>query len=374
MNILFLYINAFSVKGGIQRYNINLMQALLENSKSDSDQKISVISLQDISSDIPSDIQEGIRFQSAQNNRIRFIIQVLKAAVKADIIIFGHLNLAFPLIGILSFWKKKRLILIAHGIEVWNIRSILKSWCLKQFDQVLTVSNFTRGKIVSQGGIHKEVVGILHNTLPNAIVTTTKIIEIPKLKEQYGFTTDDFILLTVCRMSLGDRDKGYDKVITCMSEIVSMCPHVKYLLVGKADIAEQKYLQTLINEKGLTQQVIFKGPVNDEQINDLYQIADCFIMPSKKEGFGIVFIEALSRGIPCIGGNKDGTVDALLNGEAGILIDPDNRAEIINAVRSVVFKTCPEQILDKRYLIKSVQENFSFTTYKTKLNKILLEK
>ena len=55
-------------------------------------------------------------------------------------------------------------------------------------------------------------------------------------------------------------------------------------------------------------------------------------MPSKGEGFGIVFLEALSCGKPVLAGNKDGSVDALLNGKLGTLVDPDDPAEIAEAL------------------------------------------
>jgi len=59
-------------------------------------------------------------------------------------------------------------------------------------------------------------------------------------------------------------------------------------------------------------------------------------MPSKGEGFGIVFLEALSCGKPVIAGNKDGSVDAVLNGKLGVLVDPDDVAEIGEAIIRVL--------------------------------------
>jgi glycosyltransferase involved in cell wall biosynthesis len=68
-------------------------------------------------------------------------------------------------------------------------------------------------------------------------------------------------------------------------------------------------------------------------------------MPSKGEGFGIVFLEALGCGRPVIAGNKDGSVDAVLGGRIGALIDPDNVAELEATVTQLLRGTHPNRTL-----------------------------
>ena len=72
----------------------------------------------------------------------------------------------------------------------------------------------------------------------------------------------------------------------------------------------------------LSESVIFTGYVKDEEVAAHFSIADIYIMPSTKEGFGIIFIEAMFYGKPVIAGNKDGSADALQNGTLGILVNP----------------------------------------------------
>jgi glycosyltransferase involved in cell wall biosynthesis len=55
-------------------------------------------------------------------------------------------------------------------------------------------------------------------------------------------------------------------------------------------------------------------------------------MPSTGEGFGIAFLEAMACGVPVIGGNRDGSVDPLADGELGIVIDPDHEDQLIAAI------------------------------------------
>jgi glycosyltransferase involved in cell wall biosynthesis len=94
-------------------------------------------------------------------------------------------------------------------------------------------------------------------------------------------------------------------------------------------------------------------------------------MPSKGEGFGIVFLEALACGKPVIAGNKDGSRDALLDGELGILVDPDNIDEIAETIVKVLKKDVPEKLLDGKYLRKRVLEVYGFDKFKERVRDLL---
>ena len=78
--------------------------------------------------------------------------------------------------------------------------------------------------------------------------------------------------------------------------------------------------------------MVFAGQVADAELADYFALADVFAMPSTGEGFGIVFLEAAASGLPVIGGNRDGSVDALAEGRIGRLVDPHSREDIEAAV------------------------------------------
>ena len=94
----------------------------------------------------------------------------------------------------------------------------------------------------------------------------------------------------------------------------------------------------MIKKRGLQQQVIFTGFVPDEELADHFNLADIYIMPSEKEGFGIVFIEAMFYHKPVIAGNKDGSVDALLNGSLGLLVNPESLDEVTCALIRMIWQ------------------------------------
>src|SRR5262249_38146012 len=91
-------------------------------------------------------------------------------------------------------------------------------------------------------------------------------------------------------------------------------------------------LEQLARESGIADCVVFAGQVPDAELPDYFALADVFAMPSTGEGFGIVFLEAAASGLPVIGGNRDGSVDALAEGRIGRLVDPHCPEEIAAAV------------------------------------------
>ena len=95
-------------------------------------------------------------------------------------------------------------------------------------------------------------------------------------------------------------------------------------------------------------------------------MADVYVMPSTKEGFGIVFIEAMYYSLPVIAGNKDGSTDALLDGKLGLLIEPNSSLEIEKAVNKIIENKKAYE--PNRQLL---MENFGYDVYKKKLQQIL---
>jgi glycosyltransferase involved in cell wall biosynthesis len=74
------------------------------------------------------------------------------------------------------------------------------------------------------------------------------------------------------------------------------------------------------------------GFIKEEELAQHFLLAGTYIMPSQNEGFGIVFIEAAFYGLNVVAGNMDGSKDALLNGQLGFLVNPNESREISQAI------------------------------------------
>jgi glycosyltransferase involved in cell wall biosynthesis len=270
----------------------------------------------------------------------------------------------------LFFFPKKRSILFTHGIEVWNTLPWYKRKILQQINTIVSVSDFTAQALINLQNVNPPNIKILPNTISLEFMQSNSS---SYLKERYHIHEEDFILLTICRIDHSEKYKGYDSIIQLMPKLTENHSNIKYVLCGKTDTEEKKRLDELIHQSGCSNHIILTGFIPDGELSELYSICNLFIMPSQKEGFGIVFLEALAHGKPVIGGNKDGTVDALMNGELGILVDPDSLVEIYQAILSVVERKVDGHLLDENYLKQKVFSNFGIEKFNERLKNIIFQ-
>jgi phosphatidyl-myo-inositol dimannoside synthase len=125
-------------------------------------------------------------------------------------------------------------------------------------------------------------------------------------------------------------------------------------------------MNALISSLGLENKVMMPGFVADEEITDHYLLADVFVMPSKGEGFGIVYTEAMACGLPVIAGNKDGSTEALQFGELGTLVDPDSEEELKEALVKVLGENNDPLLVQQKML-----KHFSFEKFKGRMKKVI---
>ena len=301
-----------------------------------------------------------------KGRRFNFVLSSAATGRKADTVILSHINLLIA--GwVIKFLKPSvKLVLLAHGIEVWKPLGWLKKQMLRKCDLILPVSHFTRDKMIQLHGLDATKCRVLNNSLDPYLEQPLTQEKDPILLARYGLQPGDKILLTVARMADTEHYKGYDKVIQALATLVPDNPELRYLLVGRYGVAEKQRLDALIDRYGLAEKVKFAGFIPDADLAAHFNLADIFIMPSEKEGFGIVFIEAMFYGKPVIAGNKDGSVDALCNGELGLLVDPGNVVEIEAAIKMILGNA-----VDFLPDAKKLEKHFGYTAYKKKLNEVL---
>jgi phosphatidylinositol alpha-1,6-mannosyltransferase len=365
--VLFLTLKIFSATGGIEKVNRIAGKALHELELESGNNSFMLYSMYDSNSDnyankyFCPDVFVGFN-----KNRLKFIYKSIQAGRRSKIVILSHINLLLVGILIKTVSPKTKLILIAHGIEVWKTFPAWKKYIMKKCDLILPVSKFTKDTMTKLNTFPEEQFKILNNCLDPFLPKPLHEEKNKDLLNRYGLTKDNIILMTLTRLSAKEKYKGHDKVLYALRELINSDKSLRYLLVGKYDDAEKKRLDKLIRELELESIVVFAGFIPDEEIAAHYNMADIYIMPSKKEGFGIVFIEALYYGKPVIAGNKDGSVDALCNGRFGLLIDPDDQKEIIDAVIKMISNRS-DYLPDYSLLM----EKFSYTAYKENLKSII---
>lgn len=366
--VLFLNLMAFEHTGGLEKFNRCFLKALAESEKEVNVDTLSY-SLCDTKTDeryYPADKYTGFGL-----DKLKFTLSSIKKGLQSDWIILGHINLAIIGFLIKLIAPSKKIVLVCHGIEVWGPVSGIKKRVLKSAQKILAVSSYTKSKIAKVHGIDADKIEVFHNTIDPYFTQPVTFGKDKTLLSRYGFNEHDFVLFTLCRVSSKEQYKGYDKVIQAMGKLKGQYPGIKYLIAGKYDDSEKGRLQLLSNDNGIKDDIVFAGFIKDEEIAAHYQLGDIYIMPSRGEGFGIVFIEALACGRAVIAGNTDGSRDAVANGALGTLVNPTSVDEIAKAIETY-FEDRKHWSTEKaKMLQQQAIAHFGFEHYKSRLANII---
>jgi phosphatidylinositol alpha-1,6-mannosyltransferase len=125
-------------------------------------------------------------------------------------------------------------------------------------------------------------------------------------------------VLIVGRLWSSERGKGHDALLAALPRVRRQVPDAELWIVGSGDDAPR--LEAAARESGLAAAVRFLGGVSDPELGRLYRTAGVFAMPSRQEGFGLVYAEALWHGLPCIGSTLDAAGEVISDGETGRLV------------------------------------------------------
>jgi phosphatidylinositol alpha-1,6-mannosyltransferase len=367
--ILLFTLQSFSTTGGIQKMTRTLAHSLNNiavNHKWDFD----MYSAYDANQDLMPQYLPQEKFRGFNTNRSAFAIQAVKKGINADVVILTHINLAMVGLIIKKINPKTKVWLIAHGIEVWRQLSFFQNAFLKHCDKVVCVSDFTKQQMISRHNVNGDKCAILNNAIDPFMQLPTAFIKPQHLLDKYNLTLDNRVIYTLTRLANSEQYKGHDHVIKLISRLKVKYPGIKYVLSGQYDALEENRIKNIIARDELEDDVILTGFINEKDIPDHFLLADVFVLPSKKEGFGIVFIEALACGLPVICGNADGSIDAIRNGELGKAVDADNFDELEAAISNVLETSLSSP--KRAHLQKQCLHYFNEDAYMNNLEQLLM--
>ncbi|MFW0717076.1 glycosyltransferase family 4 protein [Pedobacter sp. N23S346] len=361
--ILFLTLHSFSLTGGIEKV-CRCVSKILSDLNDTTKSNHQLLSLYDDQPDLK--YIEAAHFKGFKGNRLAFLSTAIKTGLSANIIILSHVNLLLFAWILNKIHPKKRIILLAHGIEIWGTLPKWKTIFLRKNTEIWAVSHYTAQQIEKTHHLLPSKIKTLNNSLDPLFSIPTHFTKPETLLHRYQISSSTKILFTLTRLSSQEQYKGYDQVILALKNLPE---EVIYILAGKADEKEKIRVLNLIAQHHLNHRVILTGFLADDDVQHYFLLADLFVMPSKGEGFGIAFIEAAACGLASIAGNADGSRDALLNGKLGDFVDPDNIEEITSTItKHLALPKDQANVLHHQSLCLNA---FGFEQYKTNFLNLL---
>jgi glycosyltransferase involved in cell wall biosynthesis len=320
-HVLILLSDAYGGFGGISQYNRDLIEALCSL-----DEVRSVEALPRIAHGPIGTLPSKLRFDlSGRGGQAKYAAAALRRGLfgpKPDIVLCGHINL-LPICAWIAKLRGAKLMLLIFGIDAWEpTRWGAANRSTGSVDTVVSISKITLDRYLDWAKPPRQGTGIL----PNAIHLEDYSVG-PKssdLVAKFGLAGRK-VLMTFGRLAGRERAKGFDRMIELMPRIREEEPEAIYVVAGTGD--DMARLQQKAGDLGIAEHVVFTGLVPEERKADYFRLADVYVMPSRGEGFGFVFLEAMACGIPVIASRADGGFEAIREGKLGVAVDPlDNDA------------------------------------------------
>ena len=303
-------------------------------------------------------------FTAFARNKASLFLRLLRLTPRIERLYLGHVNLA-PLAWLLQRFRPGiRYWVVAHGVEVWQPLPLLRRLALRGARGVFSVSADTAARMIAAQKLDSRRVRLLPPALDPAFVQAGGETNVPALPTAGRF------LLTVGRLVSSEPGKGADSIIQVLPYLLRSFPDLFYVVVGEGDLRPE--LEKMARESPARDRILFLGKLTLEQLKHCYSRCDLFVMPSRQEGFGVVFLEAMALGKPVIAGCVGGATEIVNNGVTGFLVVPGDLEMLALRLTQLLEDEALRKEMGEAGR-KRVEENYGFEGYRTKLRAILNE-
>lgn len=353
---LFLAPELFEREGGVQRILQLYLKALCDLAGQAG--KVRSVVLND-------GVMDSIELRRSSNERLvewhvcggdrwRFVRETLARARISDRLVCGHVGQAPVALLAKAFNPRLRYYVVAHGIDVWARLPWLKRLALRRAARILCVSDYSRRELVRLSGIPEGRTAVLHNAL------------YPSFEIGPGLHSSGApVILAVTRITRADREKGVDHLIQALPAIRAAHPGTVLRVIGRGD--DLGRLIDLSRQIGVADAVEFLGYVSDRRLVSELRACSLFALPSRKEGFGLVFVEAMAHGRPCVGARAGG-IPEIITPETGLLVDYGDVPGLAAACISGLERAWNESAILAR------AAEFSYPVFRAKLASLLVDR
>jgi phosphatidyl-myo-inositol dimannoside synthase len=278
-------------------------------------------------------------------------------------VLFSHIGLTRAQKGIPMALRRPYGVFL-HGVEAWKRlgptdRSMLRGASLR-----LANTAHTAARVMEANPEIGEV-----TACPLALTTVSSVHPAPD--DQLPAPIADHrgqLVLMVGGLRGNQAYKGHEQVIQAWPAVVAAVPDARLVIVGEGD--DRPRLERLARQSGAGDRITFTGFASDELLAASYERAALLVMPSRGEGFGLVYVEAMAHGVPCIGSLHDAAGDVIVDGQTGLLVDQDDIRAIAQAIVSLLQDPERRKAMGEAAK-KRVREEFTTKAFQSRLNTIL---
>lgn len=312
-SILFCATGIAHAVGGIASANRNV-QAALQQLAEEVGARLEILTLGEEAASTPA-------YRAFAGRRIPFALAAMKGALSSRLIVFDHVQLSRPVM-LLPRALRPPVVILAHGSEAtWRIRPA-SVHAFKHASLVLTNSHYTLGRMKQSVGEFPGAacpLGLspqfqLQSAPPDRRGETIRL----EAADGEARPLKDQVLLLVSRLDATEREKGHRELLSVFPRLSKAFPGAQLVFVGAGSDLEP--LRDLSRASPAAKNIFLPGRLVDDALQALYRQAFAYVMPSRQEGFGLAYLEAMNYAKPCLACRDDGGGEVVVDGETGVLV------------------------------------------------------
>jgi len=316
-----------------------------------------------------------IVFTGSERAKGRFLTTAIRAARRRSaktknngkLVVAGHPNLAPVVAAMRLAAPRLKAIICTHGVEVWEPLSRIRRMALRGAHLVLAPSKYTADHVAAIQRVAVEKVRVLPWALDPQFEAVAP--HAAKSRAPASFP-EGRVVLTVGRWRADERYKGMDTLITALPRLLPRWPELQLAMVGEGD--DREWLENLAEENGVDRHVHFLSGLSYEELASCYAHCEIFALPSKGEGFGLVYLEAMACVKPVIGGAHGGAPEVIDDGKTGYLVPHGDAVQLAAAIETLLANPTLELEMGRRGK-ERVDREFRFHVFAKSFRKILRE-
>jgi len=273
-----------------------------------------------------------------------------------DWILYSHLGLA-RVAKYLPGGMARPYAVFLHGIECWDPlppadRAILSRATLRVANSEYTARRATAAN-PGLGAISVCPLALPHSAAIDGAGRTS--------------STSSPTAIMVGRLSSTERYKGHEEIIRAWPEVVASSPGARLVIVGDGDdSARLRGIAAGFSAANIE----FTGFLSRGDLERRYREASLFVLPSRGEGFGVVYLEAMAAGLACVGSVHDAAAEVIVDGETGVLVDPGDARGMAATIASLLRD--PERARSMgRAGFARIQDQFTYEHFRGRMSSLL---
>lgn len=217
-------------------------------------------------------------------------------------------------------WVDKHPQSYIHGVE---------RWITNRSDRVITCSSYMREQVADIFDVAEDRIVVIPNGIDPDDLPAAEQEELDRLRGEFA-EPDEKLVLLIGRLVY---EKGFQIALEAMPALIEQVPGTRFLVAGSG--THEQELKDQAESLGLMKHGTFLGWIGDDVLHQLYRIADVCVVPSIYEPFGLVALEAMASGCPCIVADTGGLREVVPHGEVGLRFrtrDPEELGRMMQQV------------------------------------------